>query len=452
MKNMQLLQHRLISNVTRNQFALHPAPASPACTSSTRCWQVIVSMCLLSAAVSAAAAEFYGSVGLGWNYAEPLSIPDARARIDYDFGLPAGSLALGLESGPWRFEIETSHQENEPEILYFRGTDPAFDSQESDQLTATSVLLNAYRTFQVGAGFRPYIGAGLGPAHLDLKFRDDATDEAIIDDDAWAVAVQASAGVDIPITRKLALGLDYRYWYAPDFSLTDSAGDSHDLSQGMHSGWLRARYRFGEGGNPIAGHPAPALTGFFLIGTLGGGWPVDEDLSGTSIQLDAYDIGSMASVGVGYALRPRWHLALELARRQNDMQIIDYGHFAGERRTEGDVRADSLTLNLSYRLRPGLAVTPYLGIGAGGHRTRYEVTDASAGTEIIRDTSSGFLFQWWLGFDFAINEHWSTSADYRMWIGDSSSFELSDGTSVSARHVVHSMTFGIRYAFGRRPQ
>ena len=241
--------------VTRKLRSLHPGLS----TGAARTWrQAIVSAFFLIASQTAAA-EIYGSAGLGWSYPETLAIPDTQARLDYDFGLPTGSLALGLERARWRFEIEASYQENEPEILYFRGSDLAFDSRESDQLTATSSLLNAYRTFRVGAGFRPYIGAGLGPSYIDLLFRDDATGEPIIDDAAWALALQASAGVEIPVTRKLALGVDYRYWYAPDVSLTDVAGEKYDLSQGIHSGWLRARYRFGEGGDPIASLPAPDL-------------------------------------------------------------------------------------------------------------------------------------------------------------------------------------------------
>ncbi len=403
---------------------------------------------MLSAA-PLAAAQLYGSVGLGWNYARTLSLPDSSARIDYDFGLPAGSLALGVERQRWRFELEVSHQENEPEVLYFRGTDLSLDSRENDRLSATSVLFNAYRTFELGSGFRPYLGVGVGPANIDLKFRDGATGAIIVDDGTWAAALQGSVGVDIPITPNLALGVDYRYWHAPDFSLTDASGERRDLSQSIHSGWLRARYLLGDGRDPVPAHPAASQRAFFVSATAGGAWAVDEDLIGTDIQLDAFSIGPMAALSFGYALRPRWHLALELSRRQNDMQIIDYGVSSGEARTDGDVRADSVTANVSYRFRPALAITPYAGIGVGAHRTRYDLKDATDNTEIVRDTASGFVFQWWLGFEFAINRRWSASTDYRMWIGDESSFALSDGTQVEARHVVQTMAFGIRYALAR---
>jgi opacity protein-like surface antigen len=131
------------------------------------------------------------------------------------------------------------------------------------------------------------------------------------------------------------------------------------------------------------------------------------------------------------------------------MQIIDYGFTGGEARTDGDVRADSLTVNVNYRFRPALAVTPYIGIGVGAHQTRYDLRNATDNIELIRDTAAGFVFQWWLGFEFAINNRWSASTDYRMWIGDESSLTLSNGTAVQARHVVQTMTFGIRYAFAR---
>ena len=413
--------------------------------------QAAVSLCLISTLTNAAptAADVYSSVGLGWNYAQTLMLPDSRARIDYDFGLPAGALALGVERQRWRFELELSHQENEPEVLYSRASHLSIDSRETDRLAATSVLLNAYRTFELGSGFRPYLGMGIGPAQIDLKFRDDATGNTIVDDSTWAAALQGTVGVNIPITRSLALGIDYRYWYAPDFSLTDATGERQDLSQGIHSGWVRARYSLGDGHNPLSAHPAPGQRAFFVSAIAGGAWAVDEDLIGTDIQLDAYSIGPMAGMSFGYAIRPRWHLALELARRQNDMQIIDYGITGGEARTDGDVRADSLMVNVNYRFRPTLAVTPYAGIGVGAHRTRYDLADATDDAVLIRDTASGFAFQWWLGFEFAIDERWSASTDYRMWIGDESSFTLSEGTAVEARHVVQTMTFGIRYAFAR---
>ncbi len=396
-------------------------------------------------AAGPAAAEFYGSFGLGWNYADTLSLSESDGRIDYDFGLPAGSLAVGMRRGQWRLELEASHQENEPEILYFRGSDSTVDSLENDRLAATSVLFNVYRDFRVGAGFRPYLGAGIGPAQVALRFRDAGTEEILIDDEQWTAALQGIVGVEIPLTRQLALGLDYRYWYAPDFSLEDSNGNKQDLSQGIHSGWLRAQYRFGGQDDLIAAHPVPDQRGFTLTGTFGGGWAVDEDIS-SSTQLDAFSIGPMAAFAVGYSLSRRWQLALELARRNNDMQIIDFGFQGSEARTLGEVRADSLILNLNYRFRPSKAVSPYAGLGLGAHRTRYDLTFAADGSELVNDTATGGVLQWWLGFEFAIDRRWTAMADFRMWIGQDSEFELSDGTEVESRHVVQGMTFGLRYA------
>jgi opacity protein-like surface antigen len=230
-----------------------------------------LSLCLIFTACcviahSAVAEEdvgrWYGSLGLGWNYAKPIEIDDTGGVIDYDFGLPAASFALGFRPvEKWRVELEVSHQENKPEILYFPGSDVEIDTVQSDALKTTSFMMSAIRDFNLGIAFRPYLGIGAGTANIRSKFTagDSAGEEIpIIDDETWAFAYQGMVGLTVPVSRSLTLAMEYRYWQAPSPDLEDLAGNAVDGRQTIHSGWFRLNYQpGGYAWNPetVARHP-----------------------------------------------------------------------------------------------------------------------------------------------------------------------------------------------------
>jgi opacity protein-like surface antigen len=397
----------------------------------------------------------YASLGLGWNYAGETHLDDPDRIIRYDFGLPSASLALGLPVlDRWRGELELAYQENEPEILYFKDNSTELDSLENDQLTSTSFMLAGIRDLQLGSGFTPYLGLGVGGARVKLRFTDpqanDGEGEVLIDDAAWTFAYQLQAGVTVPITAALNLGIEYRFWHAPWLELEDSMGNPLEFSQTSHSGLLRLNYHWGKelrARRSVPAHPAPGGRGFYLAATAGSGWALDAELGGTREQLDAFAPGPAATLAMGYQLGARWRLELEGARRSNDMQIVDLGRAEGELRTRGDVRADSLALNTHYRFTPGAAVNALLGAGLGIARIRYDLDLAASGEPYLKDSATAGLFQWLLGFEFALTERWTVTTDYRMWIGTRVSLDQPDGTTVKASHVTHSMALGLRYRF-----
>lgn len=396
---------------------------------------------------------WYGSLGIGWNYADRIEIDDISGVIDYDFGLPAGSLALGwAPADRWRMELELYYQENKPEVLFFRGSETEIDTVESDKIKTASVMLSALRDFDLGVAFRPYLGFGAGPSHIASRFNavgDEGEVTPVIDDQGWAFAYQAMVGVTVPVSRSLQLGVEYRYWRAPSTGLKDLAGNDLDGGHAVQSGWLRLNYRPGGYAwrpGTVADHPNPAGRHFYLAGGLGGGWGPDRDLIGRSGQLDAFDIGTLGSVAVGYRFGRRWQLELDAARRINDMQIFDTR--LEESRTTGDVRADSLIVNARFRFRPGGAVNPYLGAGFGVARLRYDLDLASNGTQWIRDTDTTHVLQILAGFDVALTPRWTVTLDYRTWLSGRVTITPGDTEPVEVTHLVHSMGAGIRYELG----
>jgi opacity protein-like surface antigen len=293
----------------------------------------------------------------------------------------------------------------------------------------------------------------MGAAKTRLKFttfeNENGADDPLIDDSTWGFAYQLIAGLSIPLTRQLSMGLEYHYWQAPWLNLEDLAGNDIDGRQTVHSGWLRLNYQ--PGGRvwtlpETDDRPVTASQGLYLSASAGAGWGVDRDLQGRDGQLDAFAVGSMSSFALGYGFGRHWRAELEFSRRQNEMQIFDtlYEEF----RTTGDVRADSLALNLAYQFRPGTAINPYLGAGIGSSRLHYDLDFAGDRTPFVDDVDNAQMIQLLLGVDIALNGHWTLTTDYRLWVSEEVEVELLDSDeTLKMSHAIHSWAVGLRYSF-----
>ena len=174
---------------------------------------------------------------------------------------------------------------------------------------------------------------------------------------------------------------------------------------------------------------------------------VDRDFLGKDGQMDAFAIGPMGSISAGYRFSKRWQIELEVARRNNKMQIYD--QLISEQRTTGDVQADSLLANVIYRFRPAAAINPKVGIGLGMTEIRYDLDLAGAERPLIDDVDQTTAFQWMMGFDIALTPRWMVSTDYRLWLSDDVTFDLEEGGTVKVTHLVHSWSVGLRYSIPR---
>ena len=420
--------------------------------------QIILLACVTLAAnpgLARSDSDWYASLGVGWTYADKLKIDEVDGVVDYDFSIPVFSGAVGvsfLEN--WRLEFELSHLVSEPEILYFPDSGIEVDPDADDRVKATNLMFNLLRDFQVGMALRPYLGFGIGPSKVQFDLSEAGTaldpQRQIIDDSAWALAYQAIVGITIPITAKLDLGLDYRYWRAPSVKVTDAMGRELDADQAMYSGWLQLRYRFGAGDpgwRAAQQRPDPEPGGFYLAGSLGVGRPIDAEITGSFANFDAFTPGPLASLALGYSFNERWRIELEASHRSNGSQILDFGGEGSERRTSGDVRANSLIFNTMFRFRPGATVRPYIGAGLGIAQANYDVQFVDDDVVFIDDKANAGVVQWLLGFDIALTSKLMFTADFRMWITEKFKLEPPDGSTIKPFHVVHSTAFGLRYTF-----
>jgi opacity protein-like surface antigen len=415
-----------------------------------------------AAAANLALAEndsgWYASLGVGWTYADKLKVDvvdEVDGVLDYDLSIPVFSGAVGtsfLEN--WRVEFELSHLVTEPEVLYFPDSGIEVDPAAADRVKATNFMFNVLRDFQVGMALRPYLGFGIGPSKVQFELGEAGTAltprREIIDDSAWALAYQAIVGITIPLTAKLELGLDYRYWRAPSVKVTDAMGRELDADQAIYSGWLQLRYRFGNTDSAWSAaqqRPGPEPRGFYLAGSLGVGRPIDAEITGSFANFDAFTPGPLVSMALGYSFNERWRIELEASHRSNGSQILDFGAAGSERRTSGEVRANSMIFNTTFRFRPGATVRPFIGAGLGVTQASYDVQFVDDDVVFVDDKANAGVFQWMLGFDIALTNKLMFTADFRMWITEKFKLEQPDGSTIKPFHVVHSTAVGLRYTF-----
>jgi OmpA-OmpF porin, OOP family len=206
--------------------------------------------------VEEAQANWYVSLHGGWKFDEdwddeldashgdPLSDDFADLTIHTDDGWRIGG-ALGYSFNEWfAVEGEVAYMTQDFESVVFDEADPAgefalLDGDEFDlggDISILTGMVNAIIGFPIGGTFRPYIGAGIGAAHVDADANISNQPPAFpgpdafhLDDSDTVFAAQAFAGLDIGITENVAIGGRARWLHLSDFDLTDDEDHDHSI-------------------------------------------------------------------------------------------------------------------------------------------------------------------------------------------------------------------------------
>lgn len=394
------------------------------------------------------------SFGLGWNQAKDANLDDIGGTMGFDLGTPAVSAAFGIAlENAWRLEVEGAYLSNDTEILYFPETEVEIDLDSSDRVTATSLMFNTFRDFDVGIALRPYVGVGVGVTRVKYRVGEAVIDGIvqrpripIIDDKDTAVAYQLIAGFSMPLTRQLNLDADYRFWQAPSVQVHDVMDTKIDTKHTIHSVWLRLRYQK-AGDTEIATSTdsgIPASAGFYLSAKAGAGHSKDAEILHSLKNFDAFSIGPVAVLAVGYDYGERWRFELEVAGRKNNVEIVDFNPEFGEYRSSGRVRSGSLMTNVIYRFLPGSAIRPHVGAGVGVVSSDYKVS--IAGETFVDDKDSALVYQAIFGVGIAMSRRLSFSADFRVWQTAALKMHQPDNTPLDTKQQILSVMAGLHYS------
>ncbi len=414
---------------------------------------------------------WYAGLGIGWSYADTLKLDASNATMDFDRGTNQLTVALGRRvNDDWRVELNYHEFDRSPELLYSSSAGIEVDTDERDSLETSSLMLNVIRDLRVGQAWRPYVGIGAGRGRLDVHYSEleissrflQRPRRDIINDEDAGFAWQLIAGVTVPLTRRLELAADFRYWQMPDVNMNEVSGAEVDTDHTVRSAWLQLRYHGGNAG--FYGAPAPRQAferGWYATGSLGGGFAQDEDIEDTDLVIDAFDLGTAATVGVGYHLHPRWRIELEASYWNNAVEVMEFSKDIGEDSASGSVKSYSLMLNAIHQFAPGSAVRPFVGLGAGWVRSSYDIDTAGfcrnfacdpveQRASLIDDHGTAPAAQAMVGVDVAISDRLHFSAAYRQLITGSTDMTASDGSQFNTeKRYVTSVVAGFRYSLGR---
>lgn len=151
-------------------------------------------------------------------------------------------------------------------------------SVDTSKFSALLLLANAYVDIGTWNRITPYVGAGIGGAHVkwdDLRNTYDRIDDRHAGAKSWRFAYALSAGASYCLTDKLDLDLGYRFTYINGGKMFHYVGSSGGgpgagpgFDKGIRSHEVRGglRYNFGGGGSncaepeTVAYEPEPIYT------------------------------------------------------------------------------------------------------------------------------------------------------------------------------------------------
>jgi outer membrane protein OmpA-like peptidoglycan-associated protein len=178
-----------------------------------------------------------GAVGIGFPADSDLDTATTSENTELDPGFAAMFAVGHLYGNGFGTEIELGYRGND--------VDRISGATATGDIGIFSIMLNGYYDFGVSRRGTPYIGAGVGVARLDAGGISPVSNSRV-DDQATALAYQATAGIAYPVNDQLEIMLSYRYFAIPDAGLDTDAGASVDSDYTSHAVRFGFRYRFGR--------------------------------------------------------------------------------------------------------------------------------------------------------------------------------------------------------------
>lgn len=234
---------------------------------STAMLSAALVMGLAGTAQAQSSSGYYGGLMGGLNLLQDSDVSgsgvNATASFDHGYAILG---VVGYDYGKYSFgglrsELELGYRSNGADSISGSNTTVGVGGLSGD-VKAYSAMINGLYDLPVNFPVRPYLGAGIGIAHIDVD--KVARDSGFINDSDTQFAYQGIAGLGWDVDPKWRVNLDYRYFSTldPDFTTGSNANVSGEYH--THTVMLGFAYKFAAPAPvPVAAaqpaaQPAPA--------------------------------------------------------------------------------------------------------------------------------------------------------------------------------------------------
>lgn len=172
---------------------------------------------------------------------------DLHITSKYNTGYNVAGV-LGWNYGQnWRAEAELGYRRNDLDKLAVdkaAGTSLAGTYDAHGHVGTTDVMGNLWYDFNMGDHWKPYVGGGIGWAHINAN-NVSANGVSLVNDTSNVFAYQLGAGIGYALTPRTTVSVNYRYFATKDPTFTDAATGTKFSSQyRTNNVGLSLRYRF----------------------------------------------------------------------------------------------------------------------------------------------------------------------------------------------------------------
>lgn len=112
--------------------------------------------------------------------------------------------------------------------------------------SSITAMVNGFYDIDLGSGFAPYIGAGIGVAHVaaDVDVSAGGATSTFVDDSDQVLAYQGIAGISYHFTENVAATVHYTYLATSDPELESGGGADFDSEYESHNVMAGLRFTF----------------------------------------------------------------------------------------------------------------------------------------------------------------------------------------------------------------
>jgi opacity protein-like surface antigen len=192
-----------------------------------------------TAAAEAGDAGFYlGASGALTGARTDFSHAGGTDEAEYDLGYGLSGFAGYAFGQGLRAELELGIRQND-----ISNIDTSITDADGGETRADTAFVNIIYDIDIQSRFTPYLGAGIGVAHVSHGLVQRVAGDTV-HDDYTTIAGQAIAGVSLKIDDKWDAFADYRHVWTGEHATVNSAGVAVDSSYRAQSINLGLKRRF----------------------------------------------------------------------------------------------------------------------------------------------------------------------------------------------------------------